>query len=85
MGAGLQRAKAAAKATRVRPWQKIATAPKDGTEIEVRGYNWGDRTRGRHRMIAYWNGGEWRDAHDENSSLHYLDEWRPYDGQKHAL
>lgn len=59
-----------------RDWQSMKTAPRDGTEIEARGFNWGDRTRGRHRVTAYWNGAEWRDANDEDSTLHYLEQWR---------
>lgn len=58
-------------------WQPIETAPKDGTEIQARGYNWGDRTRGRHRVLAKWWGNEWHDADDEDTVLKYLTEWRP--------
>lgn len=64
-------------------WQPIETAPQDGTEIQARGYNWGDKTRGRHRCIAYWDGKVWRDAEDEDLTRSYLYEWRPLDGEKH--
>jgi hypothetical protein len=67
------------------PWRDLATAPRDGTEIEARGYNWGDKTRGRHRYITYWDGQGWRDAYDEDLTLRYLEEWRPYNGEKHAV
>lgn len=73
----------AQKQPKFEPWRPIDSAPKNGTEIEARGHNWGDKTRGMHRLIVYWNGKEWRDAYDEDSTLKYLIEWRPYDGQKH--
>lgn len=63
-------------------WQPIETAPKDGSWIRVRGFNWGDRTRGRHRMTAYWDGNVWRDAADEDSALHYLTDWKPAAAQR---
>jgi len=58
-------------------WLPISTAPTDGTEIQARGFNWGDRTRGRHRVKAFHRNGKWIDADDEDSTLHYLDEWKP--------
>lgn len=63
----------------MKAWGPIDTAPLDGTEIEARGYNWGDKTRGRHRVKAFWDEDRavWRDASDEDSTLKYLHEWRP--------
>lgn len=63
-------------------WQPIATAPKDGSWVLARGHNWGDRSRGRHMLTAYWDGKAWRDAKDEDSTLYYLSEWRPFAAQR---
>lgn len=58
-------------------WQPIETAPRDGTEISARGFNWGDRTRGRHRAKARYEGGRWIDCEDDGATLRYLVDWRP--------
>jgi hypothetical protein len=58
-------------------WQPIETAPKDGTPVWVRGWNWGKEGTQRHACYAWWDGEEWRETKgsDEAGFLRYLTDW----------
>lgn len=58
-------------------WQDIGTAPRDGTWIQVRGHDFGDRTRNRHYAIAFFDNGNWNEVGSASGVLYYLDGWRP--------
>jgi hypothetical protein len=71
----------------VSTWRPIADAPRDGTVIQARGWNFGDPSRGSHIVRAVWSLAQgrgaaycaegWRDADDPDQGLQYLVEWRP--------
>lgn len=60
-------------------WQPIETAPRDGSPVWVKGYNYGNPNSGEHRTWAWWDGNGWVDAFaiGESSVLTYLVEWMP--------
>lgn len=57
-------------------WQDIKTAPRDGTWIQVRGHDYGDRTRKRHHAVAFFENGNWLEVGSVGGVLYYLDGWR---------
>jgi len=57
-------------------WQNIRTALKSDRIINVRGYNWGDPSKGRHYARAMWDGRNWIEVDDEDQILEYLTDWR---------
>lgn len=65
-------------------WQPIETAPRNGSLIVVKGFNYGDESLGCHHCIACWHGGAWMEASDWNatSELTRLTHWAqlPPDG-----
>lgn len=57
-------------------WKPIETAPKDGSPVWVKGYNYGNKSKGEHRHFAWWDGENWIEAASE-SELSYIVEWMP--------
>lgn len=55
----------------------MSVAPKTDNPLWVRGFNFGDPTRGRHYCWAYWNGHKWIEAGaSDESTLQFLTEWK---------
>lgn len=50
--------------TMAREWKPIGEAPRDGSPVFVRGYNYGDPNKGQH---FYWC--RWSDKYDEWTKL----------------
>lgn len=63
--------------TQTTDWQPIATAPRDGCPVWARGRDYGRNTQPYHCVWAYWDGGEWKAAGVDGSTLIYLAEWKP--------
>lgn len=59
------------------PWQDIESAPRDGTAVRVRGFNFGLPLNGRHHCLARFDGLGWVEAEDDGAYLPYLTDWRP--------
>lgn len=58
-------------------WLKIDTAPMDGTWVRVRGFNYGDPTKGRHHATAFYEDSSWIEVGSGGSLLFYLTDWAP--------
>jgi len=59
-------------------WQPIETAPKDGTEFQALGRDWGDPKGRIHAPVAVWDDdkGGFVDASDPDVHLIYLTHWQ---------
>lgn len=58
--------------------EPISTAPEDGTWIRARGHDFGDPSRKKHTVIAYFENDQWREVGSEGTTLYYLIEWQPF-------
>ncbi len=58
-------------------WQPIETAPKDGTWLKVRGWDFNNPGGRRHYAIAYYDYGVWNEVGSVGGQLQYLTDWRP--------
>ena len=58
-------------------WQSIDTAPKDGTWVKVRGWNFGVPGSDRHYAIAFFEEANWHEVGSEGATLFYLTDWHP--------
>lgn len=58
-------------------WKTIERAPKDGTRIIGRGFDWGNPKDRVHLREAVWDSEhhEWVNAHDPDATCSYLVEW----------
>lgn len=65
-------------------WRPISTAPRDGTWIRARGWNFGVPGTKFHSVIAVYQDRDWFDATDSFASekFLYLHEWKPYNPTK---
>jgi hypothetical protein len=55
-------------------WRPIDEAPKDGTWIKVRGWDFGLEASRRHYTVARFDNGKWIEADD--NQLRYLTDWQ---------
>jgi hypothetical protein len=58
-------------------WQPIETAPRDGRPVWVKGWNWGDKTKGIHCCWAWFDGNHWAESGVEDARMEFLFEWLP--------
>jgi hypothetical protein len=58
-------------------WRPIETAPKDGQPVWVKGYNFGEESKGIHCCWAWFDGHNWYEPGFESSMLMYLVSWMP--------
>lgn len=70
-------------------WQPIDAAPKDGTWLKVRGWDFGQPGSKRHYGIAFYQDGAWNEIGSAGGIFYYLTDWhllcpqgsaRPADG-----
>jgi hypothetical protein len=54
-------------------WRDIVNAPKDGSPVWVRGWDWGKPDTGRHYGWAYYNEGVWTWERDGSAATHLTD------------
>lgn len=60
------------------PWKTIETAPKDGSPIWARGYDYGEKKNAMHYCWAWFDGKSWRASTmtpEGQAVLSYLVEW----------
>ncbi len=60
-------------------WMPIESAPKDGSGVLATGWNHGKPDTERHYAVAFWDGLDWLEAHEDEASspLGYLTHWMP--------
>jgi hypothetical protein len=62
----------------VRSWELIDTAPKDGSPVWARGWDWGKSDSTRHYGWVFWGGdGGWFWAGEGDSTAEHLTDWMP--------
>ena len=63
-------------------WKPMDTAPKDGTWLKVRGWDFGVPGNKRHYAIAFFEDTDWHEVGSEGSLLYYLTDWHPLSPQE---
>lgn len=58
-------------------WKPIDTAPKDGTWLKVRGWNYGVTGGKRHYGIAFYHDEVWNEIGSAGGIFYYLTDWQP--------
>lgn len=64
-------------------WRTIESAPKDGSPVWARGWDWGKPGTTRHVGWVYWNGDQWAwsSGSSEPSFATHLTDWMPSDSR----
>jgi hypothetical protein len=62
-------------------WKSIDTAPKDGTWVKVRGWDFGVPGNKRHYAIAFFENADWNEVGSDGCLLYYLTDWHPLSPQ----
>lgn len=58
-------------------WQPMSSAPKDGSPVWARGWDWGKPNTTRHSGWVFWNDGNWCWAGDETNHATHLTDYLP--------
>ncbi len=62
-------------------WQKIETAPKDGSYVLASGWDYNRSGGTRHYAVVRWSDGGWREGElpwaNDDEGLLYLTHWMP--------
>ena len=58
-------------------WRKIETAPKDGTPIWVRGFDFGNPKGQKHYGWVHWDGERWLWAGCTDGIASHITHWLP--------